>query len=183
MRKLLLALLLLPSLVSAADIIASGVTEENNTYTLYVYARIDAPLPMVHAAITDFANLATINPSIEESQVLMQTPDQQRVRTVVRVCILIFCKRVVQVQDVREPDDYTIEATMVPGAGDFLSGSARWTLQAQNGVTRLRFIEVFVPDFWVPPLIGTWMIEDKLVEEVELTARHIEQQARGVVAD
>jgi hypothetical protein len=40
-----------------------------------------------------------------------------------------------------------------------------------------------VPDFWVPPLIGTWMIEDKLVEEVELTARHIEQQARGVVAD
>jgi hypothetical protein len=87
MRKLLLALLLLPSLVSAADIIASGVTEENNTYTLYVYARIDAPLPMVHAAITDFANLATINPSIEESQVLMQTPDQQRVRTVVRVCI------------------------------------------------------------------------------------------------
>jgi hypothetical protein len=183
MRTLLLALLLLPPLASAAEIIASGVTQENSTYTLYVYARIDAPLPMVHATITDFANLAAINPSIEESQVLMQAPDQQRVRTVVSVCILIFCKRVVQVQDVRKPDDHTIEATMVPGAGDFRSGSARWTLQAQDGVTRLRFIEVFEPDFWVPPLIGPWMIEDKLVEEVEVTARYIEQQARGVVAD
>ena len=183
MRKLLLALLLLPPLVSASEIIASGVTKENNTYTLYVYARIDAPLPMVHATITDFANLAAINPSIEESRVLMQTPDQQRVRTVVSVCILIFCKRVVQVQDIRKPDDYTIEATMVPGAGDFRSGFARWTLQAQDDVTRLRFTEVFEPDFWVPPLIGTWLIEDKLVEEVEVTARYIEQQARGVVAD
>jgi hypothetical protein len=183
MRNLLLVLLLSPPLASAADITASGITQENNTYTLHVDAHIDAPLSMVRATITDFASLATINPSIEESRVLIQTPERQRVRTVVNVCILIFCKRVVQVQDVSILGDETIEATMVPGAGDFRSGLARWTLQAAAGGTRLHFFVVMEPDFWVPPLIGPWMIEDKLVEEVEVTARYIEQQARGAVSD
>jgi hypothetical protein len=181
-RNLLLALLLMPVLAAAVEITTSGVTQENNTYTVHVDARIEAPLSLVHATISDFANLADINPSIEESQVLVQTRDRQRVRTVVNVCILIFCKRVVQVQDVRKPDAYTIEANMVPGEGDFRSGFARWVLRADDGATRIHFTEVFEPDFWVPPLIGTWMIEDKLVEEVEVTARYIEQLTRGNVS-
>jgi hypothetical protein len=90
---------------------------------------------------------------------------------------------VVQVQDVRMPDAHTIEASMVKGEGDFRSGEARWVLQEHEGATRLHFSHVFEPDFWVPPLIGPWMIEDKLVEEIEVTGRHIEQQARGAVSD
>lgn len=183
MRTLLPALLLLPSLAAAAGIGTSGVTRENNIYTVHIDARIDAPLAVVHAAISDFEHLTAINPSIEESRVLIETLDLQRVRTVVRVCILIFCKRVVQVQDIRKPDAYTIEASMVPGEGDFRSGIARWVLHAEGGVTLLHFTVVFEPDFWVPPLIGTWMIEEKLIEEVEVTARYIEQQVHGATAD
>ncbi len=182
MRNLLLVLLLMPVLAAAVEITSSGVTQVNNSYTVHIDARIDAPLSMVYATISDFAHLTDINPSIEESEVLIETLDLQRVRTVVHVCILIFCKQVVQVQDVRKPDAWTMEANMVPGEGDFRSGFARWVLQAEDGVTRLHFTEEFEPGFWVPPMIGAWMIESKLVEEVELTAHYIEQQASGARA-
>lgn len=177
MRRLLPVLLLLPLPAPAVEITASGVVREDSVYTAHVDARIEAPLALVHAAITDFENLAAVNPSFEQSSVLIRTAERQRVRTVINVCILIFCKRVVQVQDVRMPDMHTIEATAVPGAGDFRSGQARWVLQAEGDATRLHFSHVFEPDFWVPPLIGPWMIEDKLVEEVEVTGRYIERLA------
>ena len=159
MRSLMPVLLLMPLSATAVDITSSGVTQEDSVYTVHVDAHF------------------------EESSVLISTADWQRVRTVVNVCILIFCKHMVQVQDVRMPDAYTIEASMVPGAGDFRSGEARWVLQEHTGATRLHFSHVFEPDFWVPPLIGPWMIENKLVEEVEVTARYIEHQARGAVSD
>ena len=183
MRSLMPALLLMPLSATAVDITSSGVTQEDSVYTVHVDAHIAAPLPMVRATITDFENLAAINPSFEESSVLIRAADWQRVRTVVNVCILIFCKRMVQVQDVRMPDAHTIMASMVPGEGDFRSGEARWVLQEHAGATLLHFSHVFEPDFWVPPLIGPWMIENKLVEEVEVTARYIEHQARGAVSD
>ena len=100
-----------------------------------------------------------------------------RVRSVVRVCILIFCKRVVQVQDVTLVDDHTVVATMVPGAGDFRAGLSRWELTAVGAATELHFTQVFEPDFWVPPLIGPWLIEKKLVREVAETAMYIEVKA------
>ncbi len=179
MRSLLLALLVVSLPAPAVEISSSGVMQEGSVYSVHVDALIAAPLPMVYSTITDFGNLAVINPSFRESSVLARTEELQRVRTVVEVCILIFCKKVVQVQDVRLPDAHTIEATMVPGQGDFRSGEARWVLEEHGDMTALHFSHVFEPDFWVPPLIGPWMIEDKLVEEVEVTARYIEQQPRA----
>ena len=46
--------------------------------------------------------------------------------------------------------------------------------------TELQFTETFEPDFWVPPVIGPWLIQRKLVSEVAETVMYIEaQQAAG----
>jgi hypothetical protein len=168
--------MLWPSLLVAGEIVGSGVQREGNRYVLYVEARIEAPPELVYRTITDYENLAVINPSFVSSTVLGSHDGVDRVRTKVRVCILVFCKRVVQVQDMRYPDRHTIEATMVPDAGDFHSGVARWSLSEIEEGTRLYFSETFEPAFWVPPVIGPWLIRSKLVEEVEVTMHHIEQQ-------
>jgi hypothetical protein len=171
-------LLLLPSVLLAGEVLDSRVTHDGSEYYLSITARVDAPLAVVYQSITDFTNLAAINPSIEESQVIASPgSDRFRVRSVIRVCILIFCKRVVQVQDVTLVDSRTVVATMVPGDGDFRAGLARWELAADGAATELYFTEAFEPDFWVPPLIGPWLIEKKLVREVAETAMYIEIQA------
>ena len=177
-RGLLISLSLFPCALLAGEILDSSVTHDGAVYRLSITARVDAPLTVVYQSITDFTNLAAINPSIEESQILeLQGADRQRVRSVIRVCILVFCKRVEQVQDVTLVDSHTVVATMVPGAGDFRAGSARWALMAVGTATDLYFTETFEPDFWVPPLIGPWLIEKKLVREVAETTLSIEGQA------
>ena len=177
---LYISLMLFPCVLLAGEILNSSVTHDGTVYRLSITARVEAPLAVVYQSITDFTNLAAINPSIEESQVLeLQGADRQRVRSVIRVCILVFCKRVVQVQDVTLVDSRTVVATIVPGAGDFRAGLARWELTAVGTATDLHFTETFEPDFWVPPLIGPWLIEKKLVREVAETTMYIEAQAGG----
>ena len=177
---LCISLMLFPCILLAGQILDSNVVHDEPVYRLSITARVDATLAVVYQSITDFTNLAAINPSIEESQVLeSQGADRLRVRSVIRVCILVFCKRVVQVQDVTLVDSRTVVATIVPGAGDFRAGLARWELTAVGTATDLHFTEAFEPDFWVPPVIGPWLIEKKLVREVEETAMYIEAQAGG----
>jgi len=178
-RQLCFGLLLLPCLVQAGTIQDSSVSREGNIYSLSVTARIKAPPARVYRSITDFSNLAAINPSIEESTVLESQGNRHRVHTVIRVCILVFCKRVQQVQDVTLVDSGTLEAVMVPGAGDFRGGDARWKITAEGAATELQFSETFEPDFWVPPVIGTWLIERELVREVAETAVYIEALIDG----
>ena len=171
----LIAVLLLPSAALAGEILASSVNHEGTVYSLSVTARIDAPLDTVYRSITDFDNLAAINPAIEESQ-LLATPalDMRRVRSVIRVCILMFCKRVEQVQDVTLMEGYAIKAVIVPQGGDFRSGVAHWQLTASGAATEMLFTNTFEPDFWVPPVIGPWLIKRKLTREVAETAMYIE---------
>ena len=177
-RGVCISLILLPCVLHAGEIMDSSVTHDGAVYRLSISARMDAPLAVVYRSITDFSNLSAINPAIEESQVLeSRGAGQSRVRSVIKVCILVFCKRVEQVQDVTLVDGRTVVARMVPGAGDFRAGLARWELTAVGTATDLHFTETFEPDFWVPPLIGPWLIEKKLVREVAETTLYIEGQA------
>ena len=171
--------LLLPCLTQAGTIQDSSVSREGDSYSLSVTALIEAPPAQVYRSITDFSNLPAINPSIEESAVLESQGHRHRVHSVIRVCILVFCKRVEQVQDVTLVDSRTIVAVMVPGAGDFRTGEARWKLTTDGVATELLFTETFEPDFWVPPVIGTWLIERELVREVAETALYIEGMTYG----
>jgi hypothetical protein len=179
---LLALLLFIPAATTAGEILASSVTHANGRYDLAITARINAPGDAVMRAITDYANLAAINPDIEVSELLATTPaGVSTVRTVVNVCILVFCKRVQQLQRVTYPRADTIEAVIIPEASDFRSGFARWRLASISALTtELEFSQSFEPDFWVPPLIGPWLIRRKLVGEVAETVMYIEaQQAAG----
>jgi hypothetical protein len=179
---LLALLVFLPAAATAGEVLTSRVTHADGRYDLAITARIDAPSDAVLHAITDYSNLAAINPDIEVSELLGTTPaGASLVRTVIRVCILVFCKQVEQLQQVTYPDADTIEAVIVPEGSDFRSGVARWQLASPTALTtELRFTETFEPDFWVPPVIGPWLIRRKLVREVAETIMYIEaQQAAG----
>ena len=179
MQGLLVGLLLLPVVAVAGHVLDATVTHDDGYYRLAVTARIDAPPELVFRAITDYANLAALNPSIKESQVLAtEDPQTHHVRSVIRVCILVFCKHVVQVQRVVQLDNRTIEAVMLPQGSDFRSGIARWQLAADGTATEMSFTETFEPDFWVPPIIGPWLIRRELVREATRTTTHIERLDR-----
>ena len=94
-------------------------------------------------------------------------------------CILVFCKRVTLVQDVEQQAGWRIEAVTLPDMSDFRSGLAQWYLVPSGGGTQLHFDQTFVPDFWVPAVIGPWMIERLLLKEVRATTAYIERRHAG----
>lgn len=179
MRAVLLCLLLVPGAAGAGEILASRVRHDAGVYQLSVSTRIEAPLATVYRFITDYDNLAAINPSILSSRAFPTAdPHIHHVRSVIKVCVLVFCKQVKQMQRVVQIDNRTIEAVMLPEGSDFHAGFARWEFSDVGAATELSFTEELEPDFWVPPVIGPWLIERELVREVTDTARYIEQQGQ-----
>ena len=57
-------------------------------------------------------------------------------------------------------------------------GQARWRLENSSGDTRLLFEARIRPAFWVPPLIGPWVIGRVLREEARSTCDGLERLAR-----
>jgi hypothetical protein len=181
-RRVVFFLLCVPLVAGAGEVRDALVVKEDGQYRVAISVRIDAAPEVVYRAITDFDNLAAINPSIVESRVLLSiSPRKQRVETLVRVCILIFCKDILQVQDVEQVDDSLITAVTLPGTGDFKSSTAQWQLTGRGGATVLRFTQEFEPDFWVPAVIGPWLIRHTLVKEVTETVMYIERQPHEYV--
>jgi hypothetical protein len=175
----MVCVLLAPLHAVAGKILDSSVTRNDRFYQTSIDVRFDAPLAVVYRTITDYDNLAAINPSIEESRVLRVIgPQRYRVHSVIKICILVFCKRVNQVQDVVQKGTGSIEAVTFPADSDFRSGIARWKFSAAGLATNLHFTQEFEPDFWVPPVIGTWLIQRALRREVNETMMNVELIAR-----
>ncbi|HMA89995.1 MAG TPA: SRPBCC family protein [Burkholderiales bacterium] len=141
-------------------------------------ARVNAPEHRVFEVLSDYARFGRMNPAIVSMSVAA-APDGRgaRVRSVLKSCVWFFCRKVVTVEDVTQPDSRTIVARIVPNEGDFESGSSIWRLTAEGGRTRLHYESTRVASFWIPPLIGPWAIKRTLREQLESSLRALEQLA------
>jgi uncharacterized protein YndB with AHSA1/START domain len=174
------ALLATPLLAQAGGVLDAGVSEDKGVYALSVEARIDAPVTTVFRLITDYDHLHAINPAVRESRILRTfSPSKHRVRTVTRVCVLFYCRDVTQTQDIVQSAGYVIVADVLPQDSDFRSGQAHWRLTPEGDATLLRFQADIVPDFFMPPLIGPWLIRREMVNQMTEIVRLIEVRYEG----
>jgi Polyketide cyclase / dehydrase and lipid transport len=166
-RFLCCALLAAPLLSRAGGVLDSSVSYDEGVYSLSIDARIDAPAAMVYRLITDYDHLQDINPAIRESRILRaDSPEKYRIRVVTRVCVLFYCRDVSQSQDMLQLPGYIIEATLLPENSDFRRGRAQWRLTAEGDSTLMHFRADLVPDFFLPPLIGPWLIRREMANQI-----------------
>jgi hypothetical protein len=180
-RRAAAGLLALPLAASAADIQSLQVTRDNGRYHVEMQVRLQAPAPAAYAAFTNPARLPAINPAVQKVQVL-EHPAEERARlyTEVRVCAVLYCKTLRQVQDMRysaRPDGGDLQAEVLPALSDFHYGRAAWSFRAEGAATRMHFSAEMEPGFWIPPLLGPWLVERSLREEAERTSAGIEREA------
>ena len=165
------------AITHASEGVEANVTHDSGVYTLIVRAEVAAPLTTVHGMLTAYDHLDRVNPAVKESWVIYTfSPLHHRVHTRVDACVAFFCKRLLQVWDVEEKPSGHIIATIVPEASNFKSGHASWILRENNGKTSLHFTTVLEPSFWVPPLIGPWLIRYTLRREALESIENLERQ-------
>lgn len=162
------------------------VHREAARYHVALEVQLDVPATAAYAAFADARQLPAINPAVKIARLMQGAPvGASRIYTDIRVCISFFCRHLEQVQDMRyAPHAHggAISARVIPELSNLRFGEARWTLDDCAGRTCLNFAATLEPGFWVPPLIGPWLMQRKLREEAMQTSAGIERVARAMIA-
>jgi len=186
MRRWPLGLLLCFALPAyAAQVSSVQVTRNGTHFLIGMHIAIDAPAQAVFRALQDYAAMARYNPDLRSVRIEpTSTPDRVRLFTAIHTCVLIFCKTMRQEQIMTataRPDGGVLDAELV--GGDFRGGGGRWTVGPCRTARAVTCVDVrleLVPAFWVPPVIGPWVIRRKMDEEALRTSAGLEQTARAL---
>ena len=173
----LLVVVLASQATLAGEVLDSHVGTHKEHYLLRIDMLIDADTKRVRQLLTDYAHLDRLSGSITQSELLESNPPHFLVRITTHGCVIFFCRDLVQVQDVSELHDGYILVTVRPEMSDFSYSRNMWRIRTLNDQTRITYSSDLVPDFWVPPLIGTSIFKSQLLEEARQVIDNLEQLA------
>ena len=140
---------------------------------------VEAAPARVMKVLTDFENIADLNPVIIESA-LQNSPkeDRLRVRTVIQDCVLFFCKRIVRVEDIVQFENEKLEAFVLPFLSDLRSGYAMWKFTKHPSGTTVTYEARMQPKFWIPPIIRSYVLTKKFKKRVIESVELLQQKAQ-----
>jgi hypothetical protein len=141
---------------------------------------LHAPAAELHRVIHDYDRMSLVFPLVVSSGVLADHGDgRRRVRADMEGCVLVFCRRLRHVLDVRQPDEGWSRAVSVPRASDVRAGHFRWRTDALDAErTRFRFSGWVEPDVWIPPVIGPVAVRRMVHRSLVDALPRLEQAAR-----
>lgn len=155
---------LLATGLGAAEVYQADVRRQDDRYFLHVESKTDASPRAVWDLLTDFEHVDRIHSTVQSSE-LLPAPEGgvQRVRIRTHPCILFYCIDMVQVSDFSSPEPCHLLAQVIPEQSDYRYGRFTWRLRDHpDGGTGLVFSSELEPSFWIPPLLGPWLLKSKL---------------------
>lgn len=169
----------------AARIESLTVDHAGGHYTVDAALLLDAPPAAVRAALTDFARLGRLSPSIVESRVVGHRADGTLVYTRSRACALWFCRELRKTELVTARDEEIVAIAVAgqgPEPGTVTHSLTRWRIAGAGSGARVVVRTEVDPAFFVPPLVGPPLMKKALRRETEALARGLEAAARADAA-
>jgi len=175
--KLLLVILLFvfQSSVHAGELLKSYVNEQDDHYVLHLDMRIAAKFDQVYEVLMDFSKMGEVNDSIKSSELIESNGKTHKLRFLTEGCIWFFCREVRQMVTVTELGQGYILSETNPQESDLRYGKTLWQIINEGENTRVKYNADFVPDFWVPPVFGPAIFQDRMLEEGKKTLDGIER--------
>jgi hypothetical protein len=164
-----------------AEVALAEVTHADGRYRVSFEARLAAEAGAVRALLFDYAHLDRLSPTVVASRLVPDPAGRGlgRLHLTQRACVLLFCRRLQRTMQVeRGADGDTL--TLVDGEeNDFREAHERWQVVADGGAARVRFDAEYVPRFYVPPLVGPWLVRRHVLAALEDTAANAERLAHA----
>ncbi|GMQ96784.1 MAG: hypothetical protein BMS9Abin15_0464 [Gammaproteobacteria bacterium] len=151
-------------------------------YRAEVEVLLAIPIEQVRSMLENPVAFSRLNPAIYSIEQLPGEirDDQIRVRIRTVVCVLLFCVDYTNVADVAFVSADKLTMAVLPALSDFSYGQSTWRInRVDAGTTRLRYHTEIEPSFWVPPIIGIPLMEQRLGEIAAETAQAMECQFRA----
>jgi hypothetical protein len=182
----LLPLLCLASTSQAAQVLSVHVSHHHSQFVVRIHVRIDASPPAVFHALQDYRAVSRYNPNLRLDRIQRSSnPDRVRLYTTLHACVLFFCKTLRQEQLIevhRTAHGGVLQATLIRPLNDFKSAVGHWIVgpcTAHPSTTCMRIRFAFVPRFWIPPLIGPWIIREHARAATRRTSIGLQKLALG----
>jgi hypothetical protein len=170
----LLLALVNPSLF-AAEFVESGVSHADGRYQLHFEVRLNVEAVEVRRRLTNYDHLDRLSTVVVASRRLPDGANgAMRVHQALQACVLFLCRSAQRVLEVETTDNGDILTRTDPGASDFKHGEEIWQILAEGRGTRLRYQASLTPNFFIPPLIGPWLLKSRLREELETIVHRLE---------
>lgn len=169
---------------AAADVLHTEVSYRAGRYTVLFEFQVAADTGAVYRLLTDYDRLDRLSRVVQYSERLSPGDDgRTRVRVVLESCVLFFCRRVRKLESITEYPETRILAEADPAESDYRHSRVEWRIEARDGQARVRYQAEQEPAFFVPPLIGPWLISSRIRSELALMAERLEQLARRPPGD
>jgi len=170
-RSFLLPLLLLLAPAQAAEV-SVNVTRNGDTFRVEASAEFDGTIARAWQVLTDYGRLAEFVPDLQSSRVISRDGNQAVVEQKGQARVLFFSYPIdVRLAITEQPHEHVVSRAV---SGNFREMRSAYSLEAGQGRVVLRYNGRMVPDFYIPPLIGTLALRHNveasfraLVEEME----------------
>ena len=165
---------------NGADLRDVTVKYEDDRYHLVSKAWFDASRAALFRVLTDYDRFDEFTSAFVETRNL--EPDEEgrpRFFTRMEGCVLLFCKSMRRHGYLLLTPLHEIVAIANPEESDFNFSRERWRLEPEGSGTLMIYEFEMEPAFWVPPVIGPFMIKRTLREGGIDAVDRIEAIAQG----
>ena len=183
------ALLLLSLAVNAAELRDISVEKNEKRYSLASKTYFDVDAEELYQVLIDYDLFTRFTSAFAESR--NRDPDEQgrpQFYTRMEGCVIWWCKSFERNGYLLLTPSIEIIAIIDPETSNFDYSHERWRLQREGEGTLLIYEFEMEPGFWVPPVIGPYIIKRTLrssgsdaVDRIEAIAQ--EKQAQRVASE
>lgn len=178
-----LLLLLCSAYASAAELRSVTLEKRDGSYFATSEVWVDAPQTHVYEVLADWNHAINFSSAIVESHNI-DADEHGRPGFYIqnRGCVLFYCVTVEREGYVERFPEELVRAVAYAEKSDFHISDERWHIDAENEGTRVLYEMQMKPKFWVPPIIGPYVIKRKIgrkgFEVLERIERYIQKVAR-----
>ncbi len=148
---------------AAVTIHSLDVTHDRGRYHIAFDVLIAADPTKTYEIVSNYRKWPLFFRSLKKTQLVTTFPGgRQRIRLTFRSCVWFICRKILQVKDITRRQDSDIFTRIVPDGKYFESGWEHWHLVGDEQNTRLQYRAELVPGFNSMPLIGPWLLKNKL---------------------
>lgn len=176
----LAVLVLLPLAGGSADLLAVSVGRDSNRYSLVSQTRFDADREELYRVLTDYDRFEKFTSAFVEARNV--EPDEHgrpRFYTRMEGCVLFWCRSFIRRGHLELKPTSEIVSITDPSESDFDYARESWRLFDDGDGTLIIYEFEMEPSFWVPPVIGPYMIQRTLKSGGANAVNRIEALAQG----
>jgi hypothetical protein len=179
MRFFVLSLLLAPVFAISAELRSVSVDKIDGHYVMHSEVWFDVAVEQLYGVLLDYDLGTQFSSVIVESKDL--DPDEQgrpQFYTRHQACLLLFCMNFERYGHVNVEPNVTIIAVADPETSDFHVSREVWQFSQEGEGTFLVYDVDLKPKFWIPPVIGPFILKRKLISGGTRASNRIEAIAR-----